>query len=67
MFDTKTSQAELTKEFAIPEKKLHLVVSSRKYDPGKKLRKTSEKSTPAKEKKESMQKKACKMSQRWTK
>ena len=52
MFDTKTSQAELIKEFAIPEKKLQLVVSGRKYDPGEKLPKwkTSDKPTPAKKK-----------------
>ena len=49
MFDTKTLQAELAKEFAVPEKKLHLAISGRKYDPGKKVpkRKSSEK-LPAK-------------------
>ena len=36
MFDSKVSQSTLTKEFAVAEKKLHLAVSGRKYDPGKK-------------------------------
>ena len=36
MFDTKVSQAELAKEFAVAEKKLHMAVSGHKYDPGKK-------------------------------
>ena len=35
MFDSKISQAALTKEFAVAEKKLHLAVRGRKYDPGK--------------------------------
>ena len=54
MFDTKTSQAELAKEFAISEKNLYLVVSGRKYDPREKLlkQKSSEKPTPAKKKKD---------------
>ena len=38
MFDSKISQAALTKEFAVPDKKLHLAVSSRKYDPGARSR-----------------------------
>ena len=37
MFDSKVSQSTLTKEFAVVEKKLHLAVSGRKYDPGKKI------------------------------
>ena len=37
MFDSKISQAAITKEFMVAEKKLHLAVSSRKYDPGKKF------------------------------
>ena len=36
MFDSKVSQSTLTKEFAVVEKKLHLGVSGRKYNPGKK-------------------------------
>ena len=36
MFDSKVSQSTLTKEFAVAEKKLHLAVSGRKYNPGKK-------------------------------
>ena len=37
MFDSKMSQAALTKEFVVAEKNLHLAVSGRKHDPGKKL------------------------------
>ena len=37
MFDSKISQAALTKEFVVAKKKLHLAVSGRKYDPGKKF------------------------------
>ena len=49
MFDTKISQAEFAKEFAVSEKKLHLAISGRKYDPGKEVpeRKSSDK-LPAK-------------------
>ena len=36
MFDSKVSQSTLTKEFAVAEKKHHLAVSGRKYNPGKK-------------------------------
>ena len=39
MFDSKVSQSTLTKEFAVAEKKLHLAVRGRKYDPGKKTSK----------------------------
>ena len=35
MFDSKVSQSTLAKEFAVVEKKLHLAISGRKYDPGK--------------------------------
>ena len=37
IFDSKISQAALAKEFAVAKKKLHLAVSGRKYDPGKKF------------------------------
>ena len=36
MFDSRVSQSTLAKEFTVAEKKLHLAVSGRKYDPGKK-------------------------------
>ena len=35
-FNTKYSQLLVAKDFAVAEKKLHLAVSGRKYDPGKK-------------------------------
>ena len=37
MFDSKISQTVLIKEFTVAEKKLHLAVSGRKYDLGKKF------------------------------
>ena len=36
LFNTKYQQLLVAKEFAVAEKKLHLTVSGRKYDPGKK-------------------------------
>ena len=36
LFNTKYQQLHVVKNFAVAEKKLHLAVSSRKYDPGKK-------------------------------
>ena len=36
LFNTKYPQLLVAKDFAIAEKKLHLAVSGRKYDPGKK-------------------------------
>ena len=36
LFNTKYSQLHVAKDFAVAEKKLHLAVSRRKYDPGKK-------------------------------
>ena len=36
LFNTKYPQLLVAKDFAVPEKKLHLAVSGRKYDPGKK-------------------------------
>ena len=52
MFDSKISQAALTKEFTVAKKKLHLAVSSRKYDPGKKFlkQKPHDKPNPTKKK-----------------
>ena len=52
MFDPKMSQAALTKEFVVAEKKLHLAVSGRKYDPGKKFpkQKPCDKPNPKKKK-----------------
>ena len=46
LFNSKYMQLLVAKDFAVAEKKLHLAVSSRKYDPGKKASKrkcTSEK------------------------
>ena len=39
LFNTKCTQLHVTKDFAVAEKKLHLAVSGRKYDPGKKASK----------------------------
>ena len=36
LFNTKYPQLHIAKDFAVAEKKLHLTVSRRKYDPGKK-------------------------------
>ena len=36
LFNTKYPQLSVAKDFAVAEKKLHLAVSRRKYDPGKK-------------------------------
>ena len=36
LFNTKYPQLRVAKDFAVAEKKLHLAVSGRKYDPGKK-------------------------------
>ena len=48
MFDTKTVQLTVAKEFAVAEKKLHLAMSGHKYDPGKKP--TKRKATANKQK-----------------
>ena len=48
LFNSKCTQLHVTKDFAVAEKKLHLAVSGRKYDPGKKASKrkrTSDKKT----------------------
>ena len=37
LFNTKYPQLHVAKDFAVAEKKLHLTVSGRKYDPGKKV------------------------------
>ena len=39
LFDSKCTQLHVTRDFAVAEKKLHLAVSGRKYDPGKKASK----------------------------
>ena len=39
LFNSKCTQLHVTKDFAVAEKKLHLAVSERKYDPGKKASK----------------------------
>ena len=39
LFNYKCTQLHVTKDFAVAEKKLHLTVSGRKYDPGKKASK----------------------------
>ena len=36
LFNSKCTQLHVTKDFAVAEKKLHLTISRRKYDPGKK-------------------------------
>ena len=39
LFNSKCTQLHVTKDFAIAEKKLHLTINGRKYDPGKKASK----------------------------
>ena len=39
LFNSKCTQLHVTKDFAVAEKKLHLAVSGRKYDPDKKASK----------------------------
>ena len=39
LFNSKCTQLHVAKDFAVAEKKLHLAVSERKYDPGKKASK----------------------------
>ena len=39
LFNTKHPQLHVTRDFAVAEKKLHLTVSGRKYNPGKKASK----------------------------
>ena len=39
LFNTKYTQLHVAKDFAVAEKKLHITVSGRKYDPGKKASK----------------------------
>ena len=39
LFNTKYPQLQVAKDFAVAEKKLHLAISRRKYDPGKKASK----------------------------
>ena len=39
LFNSKCTQLHVTKDFAVAEKKLHLTVSGRKYDPGRKASK----------------------------
>ena len=39
LFNSKCTQLHVAKDFAVAEKKLHLAVSGRKYDPGKKASK----------------------------
>ena len=39
LFNSKVTQLHVAKVFAVAEKKLHLAISSRKYDPGKKASK----------------------------
>ena len=39
LFNSKCTQLHVTKDFAVAEKKLHLAISRRKYDPGKKASK----------------------------
>ena len=35
LFNSKCTQLHVNKDFAVAEKKLHLAISGRKYDPGK--------------------------------
>ena len=39
LFNSKCTQLHVTKDFAVAEKKLHLTISGRKYNPGKKASK----------------------------
>ena len=39
LFNSKCTQLHVAKDFAVAEKKLHLAISRRKYDPGKKTSK----------------------------
>ena len=39
LFNSKCTQLHVAKDFAVAEKKLHLAISGRKYDPGKKTSK----------------------------
>ena len=39
LFNSKCTQLHVAKDFAVAEKKLHLAISGRKYDPGKKATK----------------------------
>ena len=39
LFNSKITQLHVTRDFAVAEKKLHLAISGRKYDPGKKASK----------------------------
>ena len=39
LFSSKCTQLHVAKDFAVAEKKLHLAISRRKYDPGKKTSK----------------------------
>ena len=39
LFNSKCTQLHVTKDFAVAEKKLHLAISRRKYNPGKKASK----------------------------
>ena len=39
LFNSKCTQLHVAKDFAVAEKKLHLAISRRKYDPGKKVSK----------------------------
>ena len=39
LFSSKCTQLHVAKDFAVAEKKLHLAISGRKYDPGKKASK----------------------------
>ena len=39
IFNSKVTQLRVAKDFAVAEKKLHLAISGRKYDPGKKASK----------------------------
>ena len=48
LFNSKYSQLQIAKDFAVAEKKLHLIASGRKYDPGKKAprKRTASGNTP---------------------
>ena len=48
MFDTKTAQLSITKDFTVAEKKLHLTRSGCKYDAGKNQPKKKPGTTPKK-------------------
>ena len=67
MFDSKISHSTLAKEFVVAEKKLHLAVSGRKYDPGKKFPKQKPHDKPDPKKKKRLQRQMGQKQMKWSK